>query len=98
GTGEALDGVRQVGVRARGAGDEAAEARQRAAKVKRIEPADHAIGLVALENGYLAAGAQHAMKLRETSGVVGEVAKAEGEGGEIERCFGEGKVHRIGFE
>jgi hypothetical protein len=67
-------------------------------EVERVEPADEAAGLVALEDGDLAAGAKDAVEFGEAVGVAGEVAEAEGGGDEVDGGVGEREMEGVGFD
>jgi hypothetical protein len=96
--GELHHRVGQVGVGTGFAGDQAAEGRQDVVEVERVEPADEASGLVALEDGNLASGAEDAVEFGEACGVAGEVAEPEGGGDEVDGVVGEGEVEGVGFD
>jgi hypothetical protein len=96
--GEAFDRGVEVAVGAFVAGDEAAETGQDGLEVDVVEGAGEALGLVALEDAELAAGAQDAKDLGEAFVVVGEVAEAEGGGDEVDGGVGYGEVEGVGFD
>ena len=93
-----MHGVRQIRI---GAGDSrqaVADGRQNAAEVERVELAEQASGFAEVENTEFASGSEDTVELVESSAVVGEVAKAEGRGDEVDGVVGERQIQGIGFD
>jgi len=96
---EAGDGFGEVGVGGVVSRDETAEAGEDFAKIPTIERAEKAGGRFGeLENGDGAAGLEDAMDFAEAGFVIGEIAKAEGGGNEVEGAVSERKAESVGFE
>ena len=97
GRGEMADGLGQVRIGARVAGDHLADARQDPVQIKIVQPAPDAFAAGAeLQDAGAAAGGEHAQHLGKGLGARRDVADAEGHGHAVHRGVGQGQLFGIG--
>jgi hypothetical protein len=95
---EACDGGVEIRVGAGVAGYQTAEPGEKGFEVEIVDCTEEAFWLVALEDAELATRTEDAEEFGKPLLIVGEVAKAEGGGDEIDGGVGEGKVKSVAFD
>src|SRR5882724_3153639 len=96
--GKLADGFGEVTISVRRTGDEAADDREYAPAVKVVDGCEQAVRrCTEFQDGRHAARAKDAAHFREAGLVVGQIAKSEGDGHQVERRVTHRERQRVGF-